>query len=102
MKQWVRAVKHQESNWDGSSLSSFLCSKHFKLECFVTDGIRFHEEMGILGQKCLKADAVLTIFARSVDYIEASSCNYPYCQPKITQEMEATISKNEIHTYNKN
>ena len=44
-KQWVRAVKRQRSNWDGPTSSSFLCSKHFKPECFVTDGVRFREGM---------------------------------------------------------
>ena len=73
-KQWVRAVKHKRSNWDGPTSSSYLCSKHFKPKCFVTDGVWFCEKMGIPAQKHLKSNAVPTIFARSVDNIESCSC----------------------------
>ena len=72
-RRWVSAVKRQRSNWDGPSKDSQLCSKHFEEGCFITDGVRFREEMGIPTVKRLKPDAVPTIFARSVDYIQTSS-----------------------------
>ena len=47
-KKWIQAVKHQRSNWEGPSSSSWLCSKHFEDHCFVTEGVRYHEAMGVL------------------------------------------------------
>ena len=43
----ISAVKHQRSNWDGPSLSSLLYSKHFKEECFTTEGVQFREALGV-------------------------------------------------------
>ena len=53
-KRWVSAVKQQRSNWDGPSMDSQLCTKHFEDNRFVTEGIRFHKEMGIQKMKHLK------------------------------------------------
>ena len=72
-RRWISAVKRQQSNWEGPTKDSQLCSKHFEEDCFITDGVRFREEMGIPTVKRLKPDAVPTIFARSVDYIQTSS-----------------------------
>ena len=72
-KKWVRAVKRQRSNWEGPSSSSQLCSKHFEDHCFVTEGVRYREAMGVLTVKRLKPDAVPTIFPRSIDYLESTS-----------------------------
>ena len=72
-RRWISALKRQQSNWDGPSKDSQLCSKHFEEDCFITDGVCFREEMGMPTVKRLKADAVPTIFARSVDYIQTSS-----------------------------
>ena len=69
-RRWVNAVKRQRSNWNGPSADSQLCSNHFAEDCFITDGVCFRETMGI---KTLKPDAVPTIFARSIDYLQASS-----------------------------
>ena len=66
-RKWIKAIKQQRSNWDGPSPHSLLCSKHFTENCFVTEGVRFRDEMGMPTAKCLKPDAVPTIFARSVD-----------------------------------
>ena len=65
-------MKRQRSNWDGPSANSQLCSKHFTEDCFITERIWFHKEMGIPTLKCLKPDTVPMIFARSVDYLQAS------------------------------
>ena len=72
-RRWVSAVKQQQSNWNGPSKDSQLCSKHFEEDCFITDGVCFREEMGIPMVKRLKTNTVPTIFARSVDYIQTSS-----------------------------
>ena len=58
--------KRQRSNWDGPSSSSQLCSKHFEDHCFVTEGVRYRESMGVPALKRLKPDAVPTIFPRSI------------------------------------
>ena len=71
--KWTSAVKRQRVNWGGPSSSSLLCSKHFKEDCFVTEGVRYHDELGVLAQKRLKPDAVPTIFARSTDYQNTGS-----------------------------
>ena len=83
-RKWVSAVKCQRSNWDGPSSSSLLYSKHFTEDCFVMEGVQFSDALGILALKCLKPDAIPTIFVRSVDYLEASSTstsNTPTSQP---------------------
>ena len=45
----------------------------------MTEGVHFRDKMGILTVKRLKPDAVPTIFARSVNYVQASSsqCSTP-------------------------
>ena len=50
-KKWVQAVKCQRNNWEGPSLSSQLCSKHFEDHCFVTEGVCYCEAMGVLTVK---------------------------------------------------
>ena len=72
-RRWISAVKRQRSNWDGPSADSQLCSKHFEDDCFVTEGVCFRDEMWIPTVKRLKPDAVPTIFAISIDYLQASS-----------------------------
>ena len=57
-KKWVWAVKPQRINWEGPSLSSQLCSKHFEDHSFVTEGVRYHKAMGIPTVKRLKPDTV--------------------------------------------
>ena len=49
--KWISAVKCQGSNWDGPSSRFLLCSKHFKEDCFATEGVRFREALGIPAQK---------------------------------------------------
>ena len=81
-RSWINAVKRQQSSWNGPSVGSQLCSSHFESDCFITEEVCFHDEMGIPTVKHLKPDAVLTIFARSVNYLQASSnqCSTPTTQ----------------------
>ena len=72
-KKWIKAIKEQRSNWDGPSPYSLLCSNHFTEDCFITVGVRFRDEMGMPTAKRLKPDAVPTIFARSVNYLDSAS-----------------------------
>ena len=58
-RKWIKAVKQPRSNWDGPSPHLLLCSKPFADNCFVTEGVRFHE-MEMPTVKRLKADAVAT------------------------------------------
>ena len=64
--KWIRAVKRQRSNWDGPSTYSMLCSKHFEPECFVTEGVRYRDAIGLPTKKRLKPDAMSTVFPRSI------------------------------------
>ena len=72
-KKWIRAVKEQRSNWKGPSPYSLLCSKHFTEDCFITEGVRFRDDLGMPTAKRLKPDAVPTLFARSIDYLGSAS-----------------------------
>ena len=92
-RRWISAVKRQRRDWDGPSSDSQLCSKHFAEDCFVTEGVRFCEEMGIPTLKRLKPDVVPTIFARSVDYLQASSSqsNTPTSRPLSERRQQRSV-----------
>ena len=90
-KKWVRAVKRQRSNWEGPSSSSQLCSKHFEDHCFVTEGVRYCEAMGVPTVKRLKPDAVPTIFPRSIDYLESTSST-PTSRPLSERRRQRSVS----------
>ena len=62
----TRAVKQQRKNWDSPSKYSLLCSKHFEVDCFVTEGSCYRDEVGLPTKKRLKPDAVPTIFPRPI------------------------------------
>ena len=47
--------------------------KTFCGQLLLTKGVHFHEKMGMPTAKLLKPDAVPTIFARSINYLEPSS-----------------------------
>ena len=72
-EKWTQAVKRFRDKWDGPSASSVLCSKHFEPECFVVEGIRYRESMGIPAKKRLKSGAIPTIFVRSTHGESTSS-----------------------------
>ena len=65
---------------------ALLCSKHFKEDCFMTEGVRFCDALGIPVQKCLKADAVPTIFARIVDQLDAGSSSCTPSSPPLSEK----------------
>ena len=46
--------------------NSLLCSKHFESECCALEGSRYQDCVGIPAKKCIKPDAVPTIFPRSI------------------------------------
>ena len=95
-KRWISAVKRQRSNWSGPSSCSLLCSKHFKEDCFVTEGIRYRDDFGVPALKRLKADAVPTIFPRSSHHLDDnSSSSTPSGRP--LSERRAKIGKIAMH-----
>ena len=97
-RKWISAVKRQRSNWDGPSSSSLLCSKHFKEDCFVTEGVRFREALGVPAQKRLKTDAVPTVFAKSTNHVDASSSSYTPCSRPLSERREQrSVSVFRVH-----
>ena len=99
-KKWIKAVKEQRSNWDGPSPYSLLCSLHFTDDCFITEGIRFRDELGMPTAKRLKPDAVPTIFARSINYMSAASSTStakPPCRPLSEKREEQRQQKSVTH-----
>ena len=72
-RRQVSTVKRQRSSWNGSLANSQLCSNPFTEDYFITDGVRFHEAIGVKTLKRLEPDDVPTIFARSIDYLQATS-----------------------------
>ena len=97
-RKWISAVKCQRSNWDGPSSSSLLCSKHFKEDCFVTEGVRFREALDVPAQKRLKTDAVPTVFAKSTNHVDASSSSYTPCSRPLSERREQrSVSVYHVH-----
>ena len=90
-KRWIRAVKQQQSNWDGPSTSSLLCSKHFEPECFALEGARYQDAAGIPVKKHLKPDAVLTIFTRSI-HSGSSGPSVPSRRPASEKRKRKAVS----------
>ena len=72
-RKWTSAVKRQRVNWGGPSLSSLLCSKDFKEDCFITEGVTYCDELGVPAQKRLNPDVVPTIFTRSTHHQNVGS-----------------------------
>jgi len=71
-----------------------LCSRYFEADCFVTEGKEYQEELlGIPPQKRLKPDAVLTIFPKSVDYLEASSSTSMITRPLNKRRQQKPVRK---------
>ena len=90
-KKWIRAVKRQRSNWDGPSSSSHLCSKHFEDHCFITDGVRYREAMGVPTVKRLKPDAIPTIFPRYIHYL-GGACRTSHTRPSSIRRQQRSVS----------
>ena len=47
----AQAIKLHRVGWKGPTAASFLCSKHFEPDCFITEGVRFHDAVGIPAKK---------------------------------------------------
>ena len=45
-RKWTYVVKKQRSDWEGTTLSSVLYSKHFEAICFDTAGSHYRDQMG--------------------------------------------------------
>ena len=63
--QWISAVKRNRKDWDAPTSDSLVCSKHFQPECFIIDGSRFRDSMGLPMKKKLRSDAIPTIFPKT-------------------------------------
>ena len=62
--KWTRAVKLQRAGWKGPTAYSVLCSKHFEADCFITEGVRYRDAVGLPAKKQLKPNAIPTIFPK--------------------------------------
>ena len=89
-RKWTSAVKRQRVNWDSPSSSSLLYSKHFKEDCFVTEGVRYRDALGVPAQKRLKPDLIPTIFARSTDHQDAGSSS-SFCSRPLSERREQRL-----------
>lgn len=98
-RKWITTVKRQQSNWDGPSTDSQLCSKYFTEDCFITEGIRFREEMGIPTLKPLKPDAVPMIFTRSVDCLQVSSSSTPVTSRPLSKRRQQRAVREQASMY---
>ena len=61
--KWARAVKLHRVGWNGPTAASFLCSKHFELDCFITEGVRFRDAVGIPAKKRQYSPDLTTVLA---------------------------------------
>ena len=102
-KKWIKPIKQHRSSWDSPSPHSLLCSKHFADDCFLSEGVHFPDEMGMPLVKRLKPDAVLAIFARSINYLEPSStCSASIFKPTSRPVFEKQQQKSVILLYSDN
>ena len=97
--KWTRAVKQQRMDWKGPTAASLLCSKHFKLDCFVTEGVRYRDSIGIPTKKRLKPGSIPTIFPRS---IHGGSSQLPTPSQRPASERRKRKSVSNLHYCNIN
>ena len=64
--KWIQGIKRQRSNWEGPSVHSLLCSKHVEPNSFASKGVHYRDAIGLPTKKCLKPDAIPTIFPCSI------------------------------------
>ena len=62
--QWISAVKRNRSDWDAPTASSLVCSKHFQPKCFIINGSRYRDDVGLPMKKKLRPDAIPTVFPK--------------------------------------
>ena len=90
--KWTRAVKLQRVGWKGPTSASLLCSKHFEPDCFVTEGVRYRDAIGIPAKKCLKPGAIPTIFYKPI-HSGCSSPSIPTQRPASERRKRKAVSK---------
>ena len=93
--KWVRAVKRLQSNWDSPSKHSMLCAKHFKADCFVTEGVRYRDSIGLPTKKCLKSGTIPTIFHSAIH--GASRLSSPPSRRAAEKRQRQTLSSKMYH-----
>ena len=79
--QWISAVKCSRSDWDATTASSLVCSKHFGPKCFVIDRSCYCNDVGLPMKKKLRPDAIPTVFPE-----HGSICQSSTLPPKPTAE----------------
>ena len=62
--QWTRQVQRTRDGWKGPSDYSVVCSKHLTSDCFEEDST-IAAKFGIEKKRCLKPNAVPTVFLRA-------------------------------------
>ena len=95
--KWAQAVKRYRSNWDGPTAYSVLCSKHFEQDCFIVEGIRYREDMGIPAKKRLKPNAIPTKFTRPT-HGESSRPTPPRKRTAYEKRQQQKVSVNTLVT----
>ena len=90
-KKWTRAVKQHQSNWKVPRANSLPCSKHFKQECFAVEGSCYRDTMCIPAKKCLKPDAIPTIFPKSI-HGGSSTPTAPVQRPTSEKRQQKAVS----------
>ena len=89
---WTSAVKRYRKDWDGPSTSSLLCSRHFTEDSAETEGSLYRDTFGIPPQKCLKPDAVPTIFTKSIDQLHTSNSSASRSHPLSERRQQRSVS----------
>ena len=62
--KWTCAVKLQRTSWKGPTAYSVLFSKHFEADCFITEGVRYCDAVGLPAKKQIKPHGIPTIFPK--------------------------------------
>ena len=74
--------------------SSVLWSKHFEQDCFIVEGVRYHEDMGIPAKR-LKPNAIPTKFTR-LTHGESSRPTPPRKRTAYEKRQQQTVSVNML------
>jgi len=92
--KWSQAVKQQRMDWKGPTVASLLRSKHFELDCFITEGVSYRDSIGIPMKKCLKPGSIPMIFPR---YIHGCSSQPPTPSQRPAYERRKQKSVSNLH-----
>ena len=75
-----------------------LCSEYFEADCFVTEGVWYHDSIGLPTKKRLKAGTIPTIFPSTIHGAGRSS-SPPSRRAAEKQQRQAVSS--EMYHYSK-